>query len=78
VPDNRVLLRAQLFQHLAQASAASTGQRLVLVQLSRALVGVAFHTMGDVWLNAVVSCIHSLKKACQEIQVRVDRISVKG
>ena len=66
-PEQHNILRVELFKHLASSS---SGHALVLSQLCRALVGVAFQTMPEQWPNTVVSCIHSLKKACQEFQVQ--------
>ena len=44
----------------------------MLIQLSKALVGVAFQTLPDRWPNTVVSSIHSLKKACETVEVCLD------
>ncbi len=66
-PDHYNVLRLELFKHLAHFS---TGQRLILIQLCRSLVGVAFQTMPDQWPNMVVSSVHSLRKACQDLAVR--------
>ena len=72
-PDHCNVIRVELFKHLASFS---SGHRLVLIQLCRALVGVVFHTMPDQWPNAVVSCIHSLKKACQDLPVSLINLMV--
>ncbi|XP_064386855.1 importin-13-like isoform X2 [Halichondria panicea] len=40
---------------------------MVLIQLCRALVGVAFNTMPDLWPNTVVSCVQSLRSATQVV-----------
>lgn len=59
-------LRMELFKAIARFS---SGARLVLLQLCRALVGLAFQTMPDVWPNTVVSCIHTLRSTTQAIPV---------
>jgi len=55
-------LRMELFKAIARFS---SGARLVLVQLCRALVALAFNTMPEIWPNAVVSCIHTLRRTVQ-------------
>lgn len=59
-------LRLELFRALARFSA---GPKLVLNQLCRALVGVAFNTMPEQWPNAIVTSIHTLRKATQDVPV---------
>lgn len=65
--DQHGVLRHQLFKSLAQYS---SGPNLMLIQLSKALVSVAFQTLPDRWPNTIVSSIHSLKKACETVEVR--------
>ena len=59
-------LRLELFKALARFSA---GPKLVLNQLCRALVGVAFNTMPEQWPNTIVTSIHTLRKATQDVPV---------
>jgi hypothetical protein len=63
-------LRLELFRALARFSA---GPRLVLNQLCRALVGVAFNTMPERWPNTVVTSIQTLRRATQDVQVYYTR-----
>ena len=60
-------LRMELFKAIARFS---SGARLVLLQLCRALVALAFQTMPDVWPNTIVSCIHTLRSTTQATPVR--------
>lgn len=64
--DQYEQLRLELFRAVAKFS---TGPKLVLSQLCRALVGMAFNTMPEQWPNTVVTCIHTLRKATQEVPV---------
>ena len=57
----------ELFKAIARFS---SGARLVLLQLCRALVALAFQTMPDVWPNTIVSCIHTLRSTTQATPVR--------
>ena len=59
-------LRLELFRALARFSA---GPKLVLNQLCRALVGVAFNTMPERWPNTVVTSIQTLRRATQDVPV---------
>ena len=59
-------LRLELFRALARFSA---GPKLVLTQLCRGLVGVAFNTMPERWPNAVVTSIQTLRRATQDVPV---------
>ena len=59
-------LRLELFRALARFS---TGPKLVLTQLCRALVGVAFNTMPERWPNTVVTSIQTLRRATQDVPV---------
>ena len=61
-------LRLELFRALARFSA---GPKLVLSQLCRVLVGVAFNTMPEHWPNTIVTSIQTLKRATQDVQVGV-------
>ena len=63
-------LRMELFKAIARFS---SGPRLVLLQLCRALVALAFQTMPDVWPNTVVSCIHTLRSTTQATPVRGEK-----
>ena len=60
-------LRRELFSAIARCS--GRGPRLVLIQLCRCLVAFAFATIPDVWPNAVVSMVHSLRDATRTVQV---------
>lgn len=57
--DQYELLRSELLKAVLKFS---TGHRVVLTRLCVALTHFAFHTMPDLWPNAVVSMIHSLQK----------------
>ena len=59
-------LRLELFRALARFSA---GPKLVLNQLCRVLVGVAFNTMPERWPNTVVTSIQTLRRATQDVPV---------
>ena len=61
-------LRLELFKAIARFS---SGPKLVLIQLCRALVGFAFNTIPDFWPNAVVSMIHSLRRVMESVPVSV-------
>ena len=60
-------LRLELFRAAARFSA---GPKLVLKQLCRAIVGVAFNTMPEQWPNTVVTSIQTLRRATQDVPVR--------
>ena len=59
-------LRLELFRALARFSA---GPKLVLNQLCRVLVGVAFNTIPERWPNTVVTSIQTLRRATQDVPV---------
>ena len=61
-------LRLELLKAVGRFSG---GPRLVLIQLCRALVAFAFNTMPELWPNAVVSIIHSLRGATESVPVSV-------
>lgn len=66
-------LRLELFNALARFSC---GPNVVRIQLCKALVAFSFQTMPEVWPNAVVSMIHSLRSAAESVPVSVGVVSV--
>lgn len=68
-----VSLRMELFKAILRFS---NGPKLVLTRLCVAMVMYAFHALPEVWPNALVSIVQTLRGASQ--QVRMDRRKGSG
>ena len=67
-PDQHSTVRLELFNAILRFS---NGPRLVLTRLCVAMVLFAFHALPEVWPNALVSIVQTLRGASQQVGTNI-------